>query len=170
MTVEISGTAAAGVGNDLARELKAGLRGRLVQPTEDDYDEARLVWNGMVDKRPALIAHCAGRCRRDHRRQLRAQPQLVRRRARGRTQRGRYGVCDGGLVIDLSLMNSVRVDPGRGIVRAEGGVTIGQLDHETQAFGLAVPMGVATAIGPQVSRLVVDSVGCAASMGSALTT
>ncbi|MGB8994493.1 MAG: FAD-binding protein [Pseudonocardiaceae bacterium] len=57
------------------------------------------------------------------------------------------GVCDGGLVIDLSLMNSIRVEPEKGTVRAEGGVTIGELDHETQAFGLAVPMGVVTATG-----------------------
>ena len=60
MTVETTGAAATEVGNDLARELKSGLRGRLVRPTDDDYDEARLVWNGMVDKRPALIARCAG--------------------------------------------------------------------------------------------------------------
>ena len=57
------------------------------------------------------------------------------------------GVCDDGLVIDLSPMNGIRVDPERGTVRADGGVTIGELDHETQAFGLAVPMGVVTATG-----------------------
>jgi hypothetical protein len=71
------------------------------------------------------------------------------------------GVCDGGLVIDLSLMNSIRVVPEKGTVRAAGGATIGELDHETQAFGLAAPLPESP-----VSRSGVDSVGCAASMGS----
>lgn len=147
MTAETTGAAVTEVGDDLARELESGLRGPLVRPTDGDYDEARLVWNGMVDKRPALIARCAGVAdvitavgfARD-----RALPVAVR--GGGHNVAG-HSVCDDGLVIDLSLMNSVRVDPGRGTVRAEGGVTIGDLDHETQAFGLAVPMGVVTATG-----------------------
>lgn len=147
MTAETTGAAAMEVGDDFARELESGLRGTLVRPTDGDYDEARLVWNGMVDKRPALIARCAGVAdvitavgfARD-----RALPVAVR--GGGHNVAGN-SVCDDGLVIDLSLMNSVRVDPGSGTVRAEGGVTIGDLDHETQAFGLAVPMGVVTATG-----------------------
>ncbi len=147
MTAESTGAAATVVGDDLARELESGLRGPLVRPTDGDYDEARLVWNGMVDKRPALIARCAGVAdvitavgfARD-----RGWPVAVR--GGGHNVAGN-SVCDGGLVIDLSLMNSVRVDPGSRTVRAEGGVTIGELDHETQAFGLAVPMGVVTATG-----------------------
>lgn len=80
------------------------------------------------------------------------------------------GICDDGLVIDLSLMNGVRVDPERGTVRAEGGVTIGQLDHETQAFGLAVPMGVVTATGIAGLTLGGGLGWLRRSMGSALTT
>jgi FAD/FMN-containing dehydrogenase len=108
---------------------------------------ARAVWNGMVDRRPALIAQCAGAVdvvasvefAREH-------GLLVAVRGGGHNVAG-TGVCDGGLMIDLSLLRSVRVDPVAQTVRAEGGVTIGDLDHETQAFGLAVPMGVVTATG-----------------------
>jgi FAD/FMN-containing dehydrogenase len=132
---------------DLTDQLQAGLRGRLVRTGDADYDTVRQVWNGMVDKRPALIARCAGvadvitavRFGREH-----GLPIAVR--GGGHNVAG-SGVCDGGLVIDLSPMKGIRVDPERGTVRAEGGVTIGELDHETQAFGRAVPMGVVTATG-----------------------
>lgn len=101
----------------------------------------------MVDKRPALIARCAGVA------DVITTIDLARGRGLPVAVRGGghdvagNGVCDGGLVIDLSLMKSIRVEPEKGTVRAEGGVTIGELDHETQAFGLAVPMGVVTATG-----------------------
>src|SRR5687767_6639031 len=92
-------------------ELKAGLRGRLLSPGDDGYDDARRTWNGMFDRRPALIARCAGvadvrravNFGRDHR-----LPLAVR--GGGHSFPG-HSVCDGGLVIDLSLMKSVRVDP-----------------------------------------------------------
>jgi FAD/FMN-containing dehydrogenase len=127
--------------------LASGLRGRLVEPTDVDYDTVRAVWNGMVDKRPALVAQCAGAAdvvaavsfAREH-------DLVVAVKGGGHNVAG-HAVCDGGLVIDLSLMRGVRVDPATQTVRAEGGVTIGDLDHETQAFGLAVPMGVVTATG-----------------------
>jgi FAD/FMN-containing dehydrogenase len=132
---------------DLTDQLQAGLRGRLIRPTDPDYDTVRQVWNGMVDKRPALIARCAGvadvitavRFGREHGLRIAV-------RGGGHNVAG-SGVCDGGLVIDLSPMKGIRVDPERGTVRAESGVTIGELDRETQAFGLAVPMGVVTATG-----------------------
>jgi FAD/FMN-containing dehydrogenase len=123
------------------------LRGRLVRPSDPDYDEVRAVWNGVIDRRPGLIARCDGVAdvrasvgfAREHR-------LLIAVRGGGHNVSGN-AVCDGGLVIDLSLMNSVRVDPVVGTVRAEGGVTIAELDHETQAFGLAVPMGLVSATG-----------------------
>jgi FAD/FMN-containing dehydrogenase len=147
MSVGTSGAAARSIAAEITGQLEAGLRGRLVRPADADYDTVRQVWNGMVDKRPALIARCAGvadviaavRFGREH-----GLPIAVR--GGGHNVAG-SGVCDGGLVIDLSPMHGIRVDPERGTVRAEGGVTIGQLDHETQAFGLAVPMGVVTATG-----------------------
>lgn len=147
MTAEITGVVTAERGADFAAELESRLRGRLIRPTDDDYHQARLVWNGMVDKRPALIARCAGVA------DVITTIGLARRRGLSIAVRGGghnvagHGVCDGGLVIDLSLMNSIRVDPDKRTVRAEGGATIGDLDHETQAFGLAVPMGVVTATG-----------------------
>ena len=123
------------------------LRGRLVQPSDADYDHTRAVWNGMVDKHPALIVQCAGvadvvtsvNFAKEH-------DLLVAVRGGGHNAAGN-AVCDDGLVIDLSLMKGVRVDPLAQTVRAEGGVTIGELDHESQAFGLAVPMGVVTETG-----------------------
>jgi FAD/FMN-containing dehydrogenase len=147
MTAEITTAAAAERDDDFRKGLESKLRGRLLCPTDDDYDQARLAWNGMVDKRPAFIARCAGvadvittigwaRCAE--------LPVAVR--GGGHNVAG-YGVCDGGVVIDLSLMKGIRVDPENRTVRAEGGATIGDLDHETQAFGLAVPMGVVTATG-----------------------
>ena len=127
--------------------LEARLRGRLVRPTDSDYHDIRLVWNGMIDKRPGLIARCAGVT--DVMAAVnfaRHEGLLVAVRGGGHNVSGN-AVCDDGLVIDLSPMRGVRVDPGARTVRAEGGATIGDLDHETQAFGLAVPMGVVTATG-----------------------
>ena len=135
------------VSDEAITALAAVLRGRLVQPSDADYDDARAVWNGMVDRHPALIVQCAGvadvvtsvNFAKEH-------DLLVAVRGGGHNAAGN-AVCDGGLVIDLSLMRGVRVDPRAQTVRAEGGVTIGELDHESQAFGLAVPMGVVTETG-----------------------
>jgi FAD/FMN-containing dehydrogenase len=117
------------------------LRGELVRPSDESYDERRRVWNASIDRYPALIARCAGvadvieavRFARTH--QL-----LVAVRGGGHSYPG-YGVCDGGIVIDLSLMKGIRVDPEARTVRAQAGVLLGELDRETQAFGLAVPSG-----------------------------
>ena len=121
--------------------FKASLRGELLRPGDTNYDDARKVWNGMIDKRPGLIARCSGVAdvisavdfARTH--QL-----LVSVRGGGHNIPGN-AVCNGGLMIDLACMRSVRVDPGRRTARAEGGVTWGEFDHETQAFGLATTGG-----------------------------
>jgi FAD binding domain/Berberine and berberine like len=117
------------VSDEAITALADALRGRLVQPSDADYDTARAVWNGMVDRHPALIVQCAGAAdvvtsvnfAKEH--DLR-----VAVRGGGHNAAGN-AVCDDGLVIDLSLMKSVRVDPLAQTVRAEGGVTIGELDH-----------------------------------------
>jgi FAD/FMN-containing dehydrogenase len=135
------------VSDEAIAALAELLRGRLVLPSDADYDQTRSVWNGMVDRRPALIVQCAGvadvvttvNFAKEH-------DLLVAVRGGGHNAAGN-AVCDDGLVIDLSLMKGVRVDPLARTVRAEGGVTIGELDHESQAFGLAVPMGVVTETG-----------------------
>jgi len=147
MSVGTSGAAARSIAAEVTGPLEEGLRGRLVRPADADYEAVRQVWNGMVDRRPALIARCTGAADVIAAvRFARGQGLPIAVRGGGHNVAG-SGVCDGGLVIDLSPMNGVRVDPEAGTVRAGGGTTIGQLDHETQAFGLAVPMGVVTATG-----------------------
>jgi len=131
----------------LALALGGGLRGRLLRAGDAGYDDARMVWNGMIDRRPALIAQCAGtadvvRCvnfARDNK-------VLTAVRGGGHNVAGN-AVCDGGLVIDLSPMKGIRVDPERRIVRADAGVLWGELDHEAQAFGLATPGGFVSTTG-----------------------
>jgi len=141
-----SGTDAA-VTQNTVEGLANRLRGRVVRPTDADYDRVRAVWNGMVDKRPALIVRCAGTSDvLEAVRHARARGLPVAVRGGGHNVSG-AAVCDDGLVVDLTPMRGVRVDPAAGTVRADGGVTIGDLDRETQAFGLAVPMGVVTETG-----------------------
>jgi FAD/FMN-containing dehydrogenase len=122
-------------------EFKKSLRGELVLLSDAGYDEARKVWNAMIDKRPALIARCAGaadviNCVNF----ARAHNLLTSVRGGGHNIPGNC-LCNGGLTIDLSMMKGVRVDPARRTVRAEGGVKWGELDHETQAFVLATTGG-----------------------------
>jgi len=134
--------------NDTTIEkFKASLRGELIQQSDERYDEARKVWNGMFDRRPALIARCAGTAdvisavnfARD--RGLR-----VAVRGGGHSFPG-HSVCDGGLVIDLSPMQGIRVDPAARTARAQAGVKWIAFDYETQAFGLATTGGTASDTG-----------------------
>lgn len=129
------------------RELRDELRGELVQPGDAAYDEARSVWNGMIDSRPALIARCTGS---DDViaaiRFARSQGLTVAVRGGGHNVAGN-ATCDDGLVIDLSPMKGVRVDADGGTVKAQGGLTWGELDKETQKFGLATTGGLVTTTG-----------------------
>jgi FAD/FMN-containing dehydrogenase len=123
------------------------LRGELLRPGDAGYEEARLLWNGLIDKRPALIARCAGVGDVvDSVNFARENDLLVAVRGGGHNVAGN-AACDGGLVIDLSPMKGVRVDPERGTARAEAGATLGDIDRETQVFGLATPLGVVTETG-----------------------
>jgi FAD/FMN-containing dehydrogenase len=125
----------------------SGLRGELLRPGGSTYEAARQVWNGMVDKRPALIVRCAGvddivnAVRFSRERDL-----LVSVRGGGHNIAGK-AVCDGGLMIDLSAMRSVEVDPIKRTARVEGGALLGDLDHEAQVHGLATTAGVVTHTG-----------------------
>src|ERR1700682_5253744 len=124
----------------LVDKLGFSLRGRLLRPDDDDYDAVRRVWNGMVDKRPALIAQCAASAAVvDVVRCARARELRVSVRGGGHNIAGK-SVCEGGLMIDLSRMNRVSVDPQR-TARVEGGARLGDLDRATQAFGLAATAG-----------------------------
>jgi len=123
------------------------IRGRVIQPTDSDYDSARALYNGMIDKRPKIIARCvdaadvitAVNYARD-------QGLLLAVRGGGHNGPG-LGSCDDGLVIDLSMMKSVRVDPANRTVRVDPGCTSGDVDHATHAFGLAVPFGIVSTTG-----------------------
>ena len=121
--------------------FRKSLRGELILPVDASYDEARQVWNGMIDKRPGLIARCVGVAdvlsAVDF---ARAHQLLVSVRGGGHNIPGN-AVCEGGLMIDLACMRSVRVDAGQRTARAEGGVTWGAFDRETQSFGLATTGG-----------------------------
>lgn len=127
--------------------LQQNFQGELLRPGDDGYDTARRIWNGMIDRRPALIARCAGpadvingvRFARGH-----DLPLAVR--SGGHNVAG-TALCDDGIVLDLSRMRGIRVDPLKRTVRVQAGVTNGDLDRETQVFGLAVTSGIASTTG-----------------------
>jgi hypothetical protein len=108
------------------QEFEAGLRGGLLRPEEGGYDAARHVFNGMIDKRPAWIVRCLGA---------------------SDAMRGVNFARTHDLLLDLSLMKGIRVDPARRVARAEAGLILGDFDRETQAFGLATPLGVVSMTG-----------------------
>ena len=126
---------------------KAQLRGALIQPGDADYDASRKVYNAMIDKRPRLIARCADVA------DVIASVNFAREHAlllavRGGAHNGAgLGVCDDGLVLDLSALHGIRVDPRAHTMRVEGGCTWGDVDHATHAFGLATPAGIISTTG-----------------------
>jgi len=127
--------------------FRGAVRGETLAPGEAGYEEARAVWNGMVDRRPALVVRCSGVADVLLGIELaRERDLVVSVRGAGHHIAGR-SVCDGGLVIDLSRMRSVRVDPGSRTARVGPGATLGDVDHETQAFGLATPLGINSTTG-----------------------
>src|SRR5262245_37786713 len=124
-----------------------GFRGRLIGPSDKDYDEARALYNGMINKRPKVIARCtdaadvmlAVNFARDNK-------LLIAIRGGGHNGAG-LGTCDGGLVIDLSQMKGVRVDPVARTVRVAAGCVWGDVDHATHVFGMATPCGFISTTG-----------------------
>jgi hypothetical protein len=128
-------------------ELAASFRGEVVRPGDGDYDEHRRVWNGSIDRRPGLIARCAGVADvRQAVRFAREHALVVAVRGGGHSFPG-LSVCDDGMLIDLAPMRGIRVDPEAGTVRVQAGALLGELDRETQTFGLAVPSGIVTHTG-----------------------
>jgi FAD binding domain/Berberine and berberine like len=124
-----------------------GLRGQLLRPEDDNYDEARRVWNGMINKRPALIVRAAGVADVIQAVNFARESGLVLAVRGGGHNVSGNAVCDGGLTLDLSLMRSVRVDPKRQSLRAEGGTLWRDLDHEAEGFGLATTGGLISSTG-----------------------
>ncbi|MFC5270241.1 FAD-binding oxidoreductase [Adhaeribacter terreus] len=127
--------------------LKSRLRGELIQKSDAGYDDARKVYNGMIDKRPLYIARCANvadviYCVNF----AREQKLLLAIRGGGHNGPG-LGTCDDGLVIDLSHMKGIRIDPEEKTAWVEGGCTFGDFDHAAHAFGLATPGGIISTTG-----------------------
>jgi FAD/FMN-containing dehydrogenase len=128
-------------------DLATSLRGDVVRPGDPSYEERRRVWNGSIDRHPSVIAMCAGTADViDAVRFGRTSGLEVAVRSGGHSFPG-LSVVDDGLVIDLSRMRGIRVDPVARTARAQAGVLLGELDRETQAFGLAVPAGIVTHTG-----------------------
>jgi FAD/FMN-containing dehydrogenase len=136
-----------GIDEPTIQAFRERLRGEVIRPTDAAYDAARRVWNGLIDRRPALIVRCTGvadvveavNFAREH-------GLLLAIRGGGHNAAG-LAVCEGGLVLDLSPMKGIQVDPAAPTVRAQAGVTWGELDRETQVFGLATPGGVVSTTG-----------------------
>jgi len=125
----------------------ATFQGELLRPGDERYDEARRVWNGAIDRRPALIASCGSAADVAAALDLARERELqVAVRGGGHSVAG-WSVCDDGLVIDLSPMRGIEVDPDAGTARAGGGVLWGELDAATQAHGLATVGGIVTHTG-----------------------
>jgi hypothetical protein len=131
----------------IIEQLRSSLRGELISSKTPNYDDARKVWNGMIDKHPVLIARCTGAA------DVMAAVNFAREknvlfsiRSGGHNVSGK-AVCDDGLVIDLSDMRGVHVDPVSRTVRVQGGATLGDIDHETAPFNLAVPIGLVSKTG-----------------------
>jgi len=135
------------LGSDTLDALRQTLRGNVCLPGEAGYDEARTIWNAMINRHPGAIVRCKGAAdimravqfARDHR-------LLIAVRGGGHNIAGN-AVCEGGLLIDLSPMRSVRVDPARRTAWVEPGVTLGEFDKEAQSFGLATPLGINSTTG-----------------------
>jgi FAD/FMN-containing dehydrogenase len=135
------------LGSDTVADFRQTLRGNVCLPQEAGYDEARTIWNAMIDRHPGAVVRCRGaadivaavRFAREH-------GLLLAVRGGGHNIAGN-AVCEGGLLIDLSLMRSVRVDPASRTARVEPGATLGDFDKEAQAFGLATPLGINSTTG-----------------------
>jgi FAD/FMN-containing dehydrogenase len=128
-------------------ELEQGLKGRLVRTTDPDYDQVRAIWNGAHDRYPALIVRAAGVADVMRALEFAGSEELrVAVRSGGHSIPG-FSTVDGGIVIDLSPMQGIRVDPHARTARAEAGVTWKSFDHETQAFGLATTGGLVSSTG-----------------------
>lgn len=143
----LDGGSSSDIPADEFEALRTAFRGALIAPDNPQFDEGRRIWNGMIDRRPALIARCSGVADVIAAVNFAAARRLLLSvRGGGHSWPG-HSVCDGGLMIDLSPLRGVRVDPRGRTVRAEGGALWGDVDRESQIFGLATPGGMVSTTG-----------------------
>jgi len=128
-------------------KYRASLRGTLLRPGDPGYEGARKVYNAMIDRRPGLIARCADVADVVASVRFARETGMLTAVRGGGHNAGGLGICDDGIVIDLSLLKGVRVDPRGKTVRVEGGCTWGDVDHATHAFGMATPSGILSTTG-----------------------
>jgi len=144
---ELINTKGSIVHEDRVRRFQATFRGEFIRPGEEGYEYARKIWNVSVDKHPGIVARCSGVADVVAAVNFaRENELLVAVRGGGHNVGGR-ALCDGGLVIDLSRMKGIHVDPAKRTARVQGGATLGEVDRETHVFGLAVPAGIISRTG-----------------------
>jgi len=142
MTNQVNGLDGAAIEN-----LASQLRGEIILPSNEGYEQARKVYNGMIDKRPGMIVRCTDVADVVSAVKFGKQHGLLVAVRGGGHNGGGLGICDGGMVIDLSGIKYVVVDQATGTVRVGGGNTLGEVDHATHAFGLAIPAGIISTTG-----------------------
>src|SRR5947207_13008631 len=128
-------------------EFTSQLRGLLIEPGDAAYDDARKVYNGMIHKKPRLIARCVDVADVIQCVNFAKRENLLLAIRSGGHNAGGLGICDDGLVVDLTPMRYTRVDPAAAVVTVGGGCTWGDVDHATHAFGLATPSGIISTTG-----------------------
>jgi FAD/FMN-containing dehydrogenase len=145
--IELLNRRGARIDPDLVDKFATGLAGRVIRPGDGDYDGARRIWNAAIERHPGLIVRCLGAADVVHAVTFaRANDVLAAVRGGGHNVAGR-ALCDDGMVIDLSAMRGVLVDPKARTVQVQGGATLGDLDRETHLHSLAVPVGVVSKTG-----------------------
>jgi len=133
--------------SEVVGKLRQRFRGEIISPSDSGYDTARKVYNAMIEKRPAIIARCTDVADVMAAVEFARENNLLTAIRSGAHNVGGLGSCDGGLVIDMSRMKGIHVDPKAKTVRVEGGCVWGDVDHATHAFGMAVPSGTVSTTG-----------------------
>jgi hypothetical protein len=129
------------------QRFRTTFREDIIRPGDDGYENARKIWNASVEKRPGILARCSGVADVVEAVNFARENELLAAVRGGGHNVGGRALCDGGLVIDLSRMKGIHVDSARRTARVQGGATLGDVDHETHAFGLAVPVGIVSKTG-----------------------
>jgi FAD/FMN-containing dehydrogenase len=144
---ELINTKGSVVKDDSIQQLRTVCRGDVIRRGEDGYENACKIWNAGVQKRPGIVARCSEVADVVAAVNFARENELLAAVRGGGHNVGGRALCDGGLVIDLSRMKDIHVEPAKRTVRVQGGATLGDVDHETHIFGLAVPAGIVSRTG-----------------------